>query len=446
MIEPTAGSGEQRAAAVPLRDPHASAPVPHDPARADVRRVASALLKEFDRLMWMVTERVWETVPSYSAQLVEREELANRIRDNVRNMLLCLLENRSPSPDELLRSAHAGERRALQGVTHISILQSFRTAERVLNDEYQSWCDRMQVRDSSARIGRDAMVSALDALEHAMLEAFTAMDDQIKNSRLLTEPTLFQRLADGTAIEPEEVEELARVLGLEDAEESPFVAVAATVPPGDAVALERLRHRLLTQLTVALGSPGLSGTVSLHGDDTSGGQLSVLLALPWAGSSAELTPLIANALTETGIEGARAVVGEPRTGLTQLSVPAKRVLTALSVTGDSTDEERVVRYLDRLVEVLAISDTGLARALIARYVTPLLGSGLEETLRAHLSSDLSLSATAAALYVHKNTVVYRLRRIQELTGLDLHRPRDIARAVLALDAADAAAASWSEAQ
>jgi DNA-binding PucR family transcriptional regulator len=50
------------------------------------------------------------------------------------------------------------------------------------------------------------------------------------------------------------------------------------------------------------------------------------------------------------------------------------------------------------------------------------GNGaLLETLRAYLDSDLDVARTADALYVHPNTVRYRLRRISELTGLDTQR-------------------------
>ena len=45
-------------------------------------------------------------------------------------------------------------------------------------------------------------------------------------------------------------------------------------------------------------------------------------------------------------------------------------------------------------------------------------TSLMETLRAYLDSDLDVARTAAALYVHPNTVRYRLRRISEVTGLD----------------------------
>ena len=53
--------------------------------------------------------------------------------------------------------------------------------------------------------------------------------------------------------------------------------------------------------------------------------------------------------------------------------------------------------------------------------TPLTENGnsaLMETLRAYLDSDLDVARTAEALFVHPNTVRYRLRRISEETGLD----------------------------
>jgi DNA-binding PucR family transcriptional regulator len=60
---------------------------------------------------------------------------------------------------------------------------------------------------------------------------------------------------------------------------------------------------------------------------------------------------------------------------------------------------------------------------------------LLETLRVHLDGDGSPAGTARVLYRHRNTVLNHLRRFEELTGLDLSRPRDLATAVLALRAA-----------
>ena len=47
---------------------------------------------------------------------------------------------------------------------------------------------------------------------------------------------------------------------------------------------------------------------------------------------------------------------------------------------------------------------------------------LAETLLAYLQSFGDVRAAAAHLHVHPNTLRYRLRRAEELTGLDLSRP------------------------
>ncbi|TXK16966.1 CdaR family transcriptional regulator [Homoserinibacter sp. GY 40078] len=398
------------------------------PVTEDVQRVARAMLKDFEALMSAIVDRVWQTVPPYSTLLLERGDLADRIRENIHNVMVCLLEDRDPNPEELARCARNGERRALQGVSHAALIQSFRIAERTLSEEYTGWCSRMQVRPSHARAGRVTMIEMLDRLELAMLNAYTAMQQQISASNLLTEPTLFSRLAIGSPIDAAEVEELARVLGLEDTDQTRFVAVAASLAgDADPAAIERVRHHLVFRLTSATGATTLSGTVHIDAGPIA------LLALAWPGSSADIVPVVEQAIAETALrDPVRAAVGEPRLGLAQLNMSCRQAIQTLEIV-DDTEPRRAVRYVDTLLEVLAERENNLLRELRARYLAP-LGADLEETLRCYLDTSLSLAATATALHLHKNTVMYRLRRIEELSGVDLHDPRDIARVVLALDA------------
>jgi sugar diacid utilization regulator len=88
--------------------------------------------------------------------------------------------------------------------------------------------------------------------------------------------------------------------------------------------------------------------------------------------------------------------------------------------------ERPIVSLSELspFEHLVASVDRSTRTSIAMEATALTenGSGaLMETLRAYLDSDLDVGRTAEALYVHPNTVRYRLRRISDLTGLDTQR-------------------------
>ncbi|WP_258017015.1 PucR family transcriptional regulator [Nocardioides marinisabuli] len=57
---------------------------------------------------------------------------------------------------------------------------------------------------------------------------------------------------------------------------------------------------------------------------------------------------------------------------------------------------------------------------------PLLRSRgtLTDTLTAYFEAGTSIEATARALFVHANTVRYRLRQVTDLVGLDPTQPRD----------------------
>jgi PucR family transcriptional regulator, purine catabolism regulatory protein len=50
------------------------------------------------------------------------------------------------------------------------------------------------------------------------------------------------------------------------------------------------------------------------------------------------------------------------------------------------------------------------------------GSQLLPTLEAFFTSNGNLSKTAEMLFVHRNTLMYRLKRIEELTGATLDDP------------------------
>jgi len=89
--------------------------------------------------------------------------------------------------------------------------------------------------------------------------------------------------------------------------------------------------------------------------------------------------------------------------------------------------------VDLLLEKLAYSpDLTPFRELIE----PLLAHDLERrsdlvrTLRVYFASGANASEAADRLFLHRNSMLYRLARIQRLTGLDLKDPR--ARLVLQL--------------
>nr|MDP9461690.1 helix-turn-helix domain-containing protein [Actinomycetota bacterium] len=90
-----------------------------------------------------------------------------------------------------------------------------------------------------------------------------------------------------------------------------------------------------------------------------------------------------------------------------------------------TDAPRPVAA-DALLAERALDGDPLARAALhERVIGPLKAAGGEvlETVRAVLGSGGNLEASARAIFVHPNTVRYRLRRAAELTGLSATDPR-----------------------
>ncbi|HHU09020.1 MAG TPA: PucR family transcriptional regulator [Intrasporangiaceae bacterium] len=88
---------------------------------------------------------------------------------------------------------------------------------------------------------------------------------------------------------------------------------------------------------------------------------------------------------------------------------------------------RPARADDLLAERALIGDLPARAALGDRIVRPLLetsGGHLFETATAYLDSGGNLEAAARGLFVHANTVRYRLGRVIDVTGYDVTDPHD----------------------
>lgn len=398
-----------------------------------VQRIARAMLKDFEKIMSEVTSRVWRQVPAYADVLLQQDELGERVRENILVVITCLQENRPPSASELARSRENGERRALQGVSQAAIIQSFRNAERTLSESFTTWSTRMQVRPADARIGNQELIGHLDALERAMLESFVAMQRQISTHNVLTEPDLMNRLVSGQAIASVELEYLAGALHLRDISATNFVGVCAVLTgEADERQLIRVRHHVVSHLHRATGQPVLSGTVL-----TDRGLHAAIFTLPWNDDIKGLADITTAAVSEKGFGVPTLIgVGDSRLGLSSVGSSCRQAISALEIGRARKESGITVVYSDVLLEVLTLRDPEVTRQLHERYIGALVAYDfLEETLRCFLETNQSIAETAQRLRVHKNTVVYRIRRVQELTGLDLHSVRDVTRAVLAIEGA-----------
>jgi hypothetical protein len=124
--------------------------------------------------------------------------------------------------------------------------------------------------------------------------------------------------------------------------------------------------------------------------------------------------------------GAGAVVTGPVVaGLSRAGESAAAALAGLRAARAWPDAPRPVAA-DALLAERALDGDPLARAALHdRVAAPLqaAGGGVLETVRAVLNSGGNLEASARAIFVHPNTVRYRLKRASELTGVSISDPR-----------------------
>lgn len=124
--------------------------------------------------------------------------------------------------------------------------------------------------------------------------------------------------------------------------------------------------------------------------------------------------------------GGPVVVGPVVPGLTEASISARAAETGLRAAGGWADAPRPVHADDLLPERALIGDEYARQQLVTDVHAPLAAAGdvVLETVRTYLDAGSSIEATGRALFVHPNTVRYRLKRASELTGLAPGDPRD----------------------
>jgi hypothetical protein len=120
------------------------------------------------------------------------------------------------------------------------------------------------------------------------------------------------------------------------------------------------------------------------------------------------------------------VVGPVVPDLRSASVSARAALAGLRAAAAWPDAPRPVTADELLPERAVDGDADARAELVAQVYEPLLagGSALVDTLTTYLDQGSSLEATARMLFVHPNTVRYRLRRVTELTGYTPSDGRD----------------------
>lgn len=192
------------------------------------------------------------------------------------------------------------------------------------------------------------------------------------------------------------------------------VLVGTTPPHLDVDQLRRVARKL--GVDVLIGVQG-SRLVLVVGRTEAPGREDVPDDLPFAEIAKRLEP---------GFGAGHLVLGPTVPALVEASQSARAALAGFAVARAWRNAPRPVEADDLLPERALAGDPLAKQTLVERIYRPLLAhsADLVATLWSYLDNGRSLEATARELFVHPNTVRYRLKRVSEVIGWDATGPRE----------------------
>ena len=345
-----------------------------------------------------------------------RADVRASTREHIQRGILTMAGQPAPGKKAPDVWRETGRRRARQGVPMELVLNAYTLGTRVLWEALlvEGRRKHLGIEDRVLLMAGQRIWNALDVQNAVLVEAYRRESARLQRRDMQRQQSFLDGLVSGRGAEPGFAREAAETLGV--ALDEP---VACVVAPFDEPLQEPLRGpedrlervSLISHWHVRGGS--YFGLVQLSGLDQP--SLVDLLAPAAAGR-------VGVALAKEGIAGfagafalaARAAQTVPR-GATQ-----------------------VVSVNDRLPEVLLSASPEAGALLVEESIGGLLAQPaghaevLLETLLALLEHNGSPTHAAEALFCHRNTVIYRLKQIEQLTGRSLQLPRDRLLLVLGL--------------
>jgi hypothetical protein len=399
-----------------------------DPAIVALRE---KLEQRVEELSDEATEQIFTDIPAYrNADEHLRRDVRAHVNAHLRASIETLGADREVTREDLLfvrpHAARRGKRVSLS-----DFVQAFYVGERVLWDTAIELAD-----DDESRRAALAFASRLPryfevATTHAA-EVYLETQEQLAATGERIRRDLLEDLLAGRDLEPGPRLDAAHAAGLRDG--SSFVVISAipNVSPTD----EQLLRGGAAALARAAG-PSTPPLAVVRQND-------IVLVVPLAdGFPATIAPRlddVQHRLADAGLPLAVAV----STAVSRLaSVPeAYREANTIRAAHGSTPGVFALSELSAF-EYLTLRPNPTASRLIAPSVHEFVaqdaqdGGPLIATLREYVACDLNARRAAENLHIHVNTAHYRLSRIAERTGLDLHRVSHLIEILISARLADA---------
>ncbi|WP_121256775.1 PucR family transcriptional regulator [Nocardioides ferulae] len=385
-------------------------PAAHPAPAEAVQRAWASLLDRSDAIADSITLMLFER----DAEIYDRvgPELRVDVRESTRLHIrrgLEVLSGRRDAgvpPRDVWRDA--GRRRARQGVPLEVVLNAYTLGARVL---WEALVARA-AGDPAAGIDDPVLLAAastvwsnLDVQNAVLIDAYRRESARLQRQDLQRQQAALDGLLEGRGADPDFAEEARAALDV--GAEDPIACVVSLHDGPLDDALGPVEDRL----------DRLGVTARWH---VRAGVYFGLLAGPLPDEQGLVELFVPHAPGRMGVASADGLAG---------------FATAFQLASRAADTlprgaRDVVAVSERLPEVLLAGSPQVAPLLLAQTLGPVLAQPgpqahtLLDTLAALLRHDGSPTHAAAELYCHRNTVIYRMKQIEQLTGRSLADPRD----------------------
>ena len=330
--------------------------------------------------------------------------------------------------------AHA-ERRAEQKFPLDALLQSYRILHKLLSDRIRDAA--LEVAEESAQLRRVVAAVTDFMIEYAGAVGTLATSEYVSCTRRLAEADADQRnallnmLLDGYDEADQVASRLLRRAGYLQQRQSYCVAIARSVDPSEMESPARAQR--MADFIAGVLSPLPVRTIIGIRDHHVIAVVSTTRRLSgWTAPQSTVAEQIYPALKTVGPAALTGLSNDaPSTShIPRAANEARLALDFASVA------RRVMRYSQVSLRQMVLSQDAGQIALPA-WLDALLDAdrrgALAQTLRAYADCDMNLLRTAKQLDIHPNTIYARMRRIEDVTGLDAQKFHALNELLLALD-------------
>lgn len=373
--------------------------------------VAAQLWDSVEAMSDELVARIFAAERSYlESQLLSREQLFEACSANLRAMLNVLA-----GADEIrLECAReAGRLKAEHGVPLAAMLHAYRLGGRLIWEELLACADG--VTDQELLKLPAELWAVIDVFSDAAADAYRETEKLLARADAETRIRLVRTLFDDHSDNPARALDALRALGLP--ERASYAVISAEIgPPVVAAPVADL-----------LAQYGLASAWDTQSDAHVG-----LICGRTASAIDAVIDDVGKAF------GTRVGVSLPftRPGSIAQALDQARLARKCAAAGDPA----VIRYGSTPLALLLVRVPDAAAGAADQILGPVLRlpecerSDLLATLNAWFTCRGSTAAAAQQLHYHRNTVLYRLRKVRELTGRDVNDPAQSAELYVALQA------------